>query len=95
MCVGHSFVSRDYYSAYHSWAPNKSFEAKLFRWHENDILRLSFANTLFHKRTILLAFEAEFKENSLEILLYLEPTNVGPGENMSKQRFSDGWKRLC
>ena len=36
---------------------------KVLRLLENVMLRLVFANTVFHKRAILLILEAEFTEN--------------------------------
>ena len=43
----------------------KNFEIKAVRWLENAILKLDVANTVFHKRAILLIFEAEFTESIL------------------------------
>ena len=54
------------------------------RWY----LKLVFANTVIHKSSILLIFEAQFTESVLGTLLYPEfmigPTLVGPKEKFSK-----------
>ena len=71
------------------------FEIKALLWLENAILKLGFANTVFHKRAILLIFEARFTEGVLDTLSYLEstigPTMVGPREKLSTCRFLDSW----
>ena len=62
----------------------EKFQSKSSQMARKQYLRLMFANAVFHKRTILLTFEAKFNENILNILLYLEPATgpimVGPAE---------------
>ena len=43
----------------------KIFKIKALRWLGNAILRLVFAHTVFHKRAILLIFEAEATNRAL------------------------------
>jgi len=42
------------------------------RWLENTVLKLAFANTVYHKSAILLFFEAAFRESAVGILTYPE-----------------------
>ena len=53
-CARHSLVSVIGLTMVGSKENN--FKVKLLRWHKHDILRLIFANTAFHKGTILLSF---------------------------------------
>ena len=80
-CSRHSLVSSIYYRAHHGWARRKICKMKVPRRLKKAILRLAFANTVFHKRTILLISFAEFTESALGILSYPGFTMVGPGEN--------------
>ena len=77
-------------------AGEKSFQIKALRCLENGILKLVSASTVFHKRAILLIFEAEFTESVLDFLSYPESnlglTMVGPPKKFSKWRYSDFWK---
>ena len=63
-------------------AGKKTFLMKTLR------LELVFANTVCYKSTILLIFEAEFRESALDFLSYSEstigPTLFGPEEKISK-----------
>ena len=65
--------------------PGEKFQVNVLKRQENAILRLVFANAIFHKRAILLIFQTEFTECVLEILSYppstIRPTMVGLGEN--------------
>ena len=51
-----------YYTAYHGWAQRKIFKIKALRLLQNAVLKLNFANTVFHKKAILLILVAELKE---------------------------------
>ena len=61
-CSRHSLVSSIYYRAHHGWAWRKISKMKVLRRLKKAILRLAFANTVFHKRIILLISFAEFTE---------------------------------
>ena len=60
--VGKALVSMIYDKAHHGWAHN-IYLIKLLRWLQNVVLRLVFANSVFHKRNLLLIFEVEFTES--------------------------------
>ena len=47
-------------------------------WLENTILRLAFANTVFHKKERLQIFYAVYTKSALDILLYPESTISPP-----------------
>ena len=51
------------------FGPEKNFQNEgSLRWLENAIMRLAFANTVSHKRVVLLSFELEYTESLLDIL---------------------------
>ena len=56
---------------------------------EKAILRFVFANTILHKRAILLVFYAGFTESVIETLPYLESTmgapRLGPEKHFQNQ----------
>ena len=54
---------------------------------------MAFANTVFHKKAILLIFEAEVTESMLEIILYTE-SNMGPPWLGSKKVFQNRSSRF-
>ena len=53
----------------HSLEQRKTFKMKVLLWLENTNYKLAFANTVFHKRAMLLIFYAEYTKSVLEILL--------------------------
>ena len=61
--VGQVLLSRVYYKAHIGWTRRHIFIVKGLRLLENALLRLVFANSVFHKRDILLICEAEFTES--------------------------------
>ena len=60
-------------------------------------MRLVFANTVSHKRSVLLSFELEFRESLLDILSYpkctIEPNIVGLEENFQNKSSQMAGKR--
>ena len=60
----------------------------MFRRLENAILRLVFANTVFHKRALLVIIHAEYKESLLNILSHLEST-LGPSWLSPEKNFQN------
>ena len=52
--IRHSLVCKSYYRAKLGWTQRKLFKMKVLRCLKNAMLRLVFANTMFHKRAILL-----------------------------------------
>ena len=66
----------------------KVFKTKVFRWLENAIIILIFANTISHKRAVLFSFELEFTESLIDILsdpkFMIGPIMVGLEEKVSK-----------
>jgi len=65
----------------------KIFNIKALRWLENAMLKMDFENTVFHKRTMLLIFEAELTESVLDFLSYREST-IGPTIFGAEEKFS-------
>ena len=61
------------------------------------MLRLVLANTVFHKRSMLPIFHAEYTESALNIISYPKSAwaHHEAGEKFSKLRFSEGWNTLC
>ena len=57
--------------------PRKIFKGEILRRLENAILRLVFANTVFHERAMLLISYAEYAQSLLDIISHQEP-NMGP-----------------
>ena len=72
LCVSHSLVSNFYYMAHHGWAQKNIFKIEVLSWLENASLILAFANTLIHKKAMLLIFYVEHTGCALSIILYPE-----------------------
>ena len=66
-----------YYSTHDVWDRSKTFEIKALGWLKNGILKLVFVDTIFHKSSILLIFEAELTESVFSRIQSLTPW-LGP-----------------
>ena len=78
-----------YSRAHHGWARRKIVKIEVLGRLENASLRLVFANTVFHKRAMLVSIYTEYTESLLDILLHLESTLgllwLGLGKNFQKE----------
>ena len=84
----YSFVSRVHYKAHHGWA-GEIFKMEVLILIKIAILRLVFANTVFHKRVMLQIFYTEYTYGVFDILSYPEFT-TGPlwlGQEKNFQNF--------
>ena len=87
-CIIYCLVLCVHYQAYNGWALRKIFKIKGLRWLENAILKLDFVNTIFHRRAILLIFQAEFIERLLGNLSHPGST-IGPTMAMPEKSFQN------